>query len=103
MKAHSLILVSIAMLGATEVRAADGCKLEKYAEMPVTMSGTRPLISGKVNGIDGRFMVDTGAPFNMFNGASIEKFNLKLGPLLFGFRVGGVGGAEPDAHLAVVR
>jgi tetratricopeptide (TPR) repeat protein/predicted aspartyl protease len=62
-------------------------------DLPVTISGTQPLIDAKINGQDVRLMVDSGAFFNSVSAAMARQLNLKLGPAPYGLSVRGVGGA----------
>jgi tetratricopeptide (TPR) repeat protein len=73
--------------------AATKCKILKFAELPIMMSGEKPLVSAQINGADARFVLDTGAFYSMMSSASAQQFNLRLGPAPFGLRVGGIGGS----------
>jgi tetratricopeptide (TPR) repeat protein len=83
----------LAALPALPVLAAGQCVLGRVAEMPITMAGTRPLISAKIDGKEARFILDSGAFFSMMSAATAAEFNLKLRRAPFGFRVRGVGGS----------
>ncbi len=83
------------------MRALAACKLAKMAELPVTMSNSRPVIIAKINGRDARFVVDSGSFFSMISEASAAQFNLKLAPAPLGLTVKGVGGAV-DPSIATV-
>ena len=83
------------------MRALAACKLAKMAELPVTMSNSRPIISAKINGRDARFVVDSGSFFSMISEASAAQFDLKLSPAPLGLTVKGVGGAV-DPSIASV-
>src|SRR5882757_3552154 len=78
-------IISIVPIGALLcVRVAEAakeqkCSLQRYAELPVTMSGTRPLIAGSINGVNALFLIDSGAPFSTLANEAAEKFHLKLG------------------------
>jgi predicted aspartyl protease len=70
------------------------CNLAKLAELPITMSGLRPTIVAKINGVDARFALDSGAFYSMISSATAAQFNLKLKHAPYGrLRVNGVGGA----------
>jgi tetratricopeptide (TPR) repeat protein len=73
---------------------AASCTFGKYAELPVTMAGARPLVTGSINGIEARFIADSGMFFSLLTREGAEKFQLKLrrAPTIFGIR--GVGGSE---------
>jgi tetratricopeptide (TPR) repeat protein/predicted aspartyl protease len=93
------ILSLLLMPGA---RAADGCKLGKVAELPITMSGFRPLISAKINGRDARFVLDSGAFYSLISDATAAEYDLKLRAAPFGLNLQGIGGSV-NTHLATVR
>jgi tetratricopeptide (TPR) repeat protein/predicted aspartyl protease len=85
----SLVLILAAMGG----RAGADCKLERYAELPVTMAGTRPLITGSINGEPVQFLADSGAFFNMISREAADRLKLRSKPLPLGYLVWGIGGA----------
>jgi tetratricopeptide (TPR) repeat protein/predicted aspartyl protease len=64
------------------------------AEMPVTMSGTHPLITGTINGSPARFLADSGAFFSILTSQTATRLGLKLGPLPPNIIVTGTGGVE---------
>jgi tetratricopeptide (TPR) repeat protein/predicted aspartyl protease len=78
------------------------CTLSKMAELPVTMSDLKPLITAKINGEDARFIADSGAFFSMMTEASAAEFKLRLSPAPFGLFVRGVGG-NVDPSIATVK
>jgi tetratricopeptide (TPR) repeat protein len=84
--------VLLIALAASATQAKSECKLVRYAEMPVTMVGMRPTISGTINGAEAHFLVDSGAFFNMMWQESALKYQLKVGtaPLAY---VQGIGGS----------
>jgi tetratricopeptide (TPR) repeat protein/predicted aspartyl protease len=82
-------------------QAAD-CKLQQVVDLPVTMSGTRPMVSAKLNGHDVTFMADSGAFYSTLSPAIATELGLRLGSAPFGLRVSGVGG-EADVHLTTVK
>jgi hypothetical protein len=88
-------LVVVALVAAWPVDAAEQkCVLQRIAELPVTMSGTRPLITGEINGKPARFLADSGAFFSVLTRESAAKHELKLQSLPPGFIVRGTGGTE---------
>ena len=72
------------------------------AELPVTMSGSKPLITAKINGEDAQFVADSGAFFSMITAASAAQYKLKLRPAPFGFYIKGIGG-NIDPSIATVK
>src|SRR6185437_3631797 len=87
--AAALALMGGAMSGAP---AFGACKLARMAELPVTMSDSKPLISAQINGLDARFVADSGAFFSMLSEAAAAQYHLKLEPAPFGFFIKGIGG-----------
>jgi len=75
---------------------ADQCKLVKYdGTLPVEMVGERATTQVKVNGVDTRFGLDTGAEFNIMSRANANALGLKPYPdpvPSFSFGIRGVGG-----------
>jgi predicted aspartyl protease len=80
------------------IAASAHCKLIKLAEFPVTLNRGRAVITAKVNGVDARLIVDTGAFFNMLLPDSLPKFGLAAGPAPVGY---GVEGATGDASIRI--
>jgi len=72
-------VLSLALLAAP-VLAAD-CKLEEYAELPVTMVDTRPVVTGSVNGFGALFVADSGAFFSMLTRESARRFQMRTTPV----------------------
>ena len=72
---------------------ADGCQLKDYGTLPVEMAGERATTMVKINGVDTRFILDTGAFFNFMSNANASSLGLKLRPAPFGLRMTGVGGS----------
>jgi tetratricopeptide (TPR) repeat protein/predicted aspartyl protease len=86
--AAALLLV----LGAVPVLAlADGCKVGRIAELPVTMNGLRPMVTAKINGVDAQFLADSGAFFSLISPASAEEYQLATSPTNVVIR--GIGGS----------
>lgn len=82
-----------ASLLAAPVWAANRCRLEMFPPLPVKMESLRPVVSASINGIDARFMVDTGSFFDFLSPAAAAELKLPLGyapPWLY---VNGVGGS----------
>jgi hypothetical protein len=86
-------------LGVT-ARAADRCHILRSPPIPVTMIDRQPIIAAKVNGADARFMVDTGAFYQILFPSAVAEFKLpiKWQP---GFYTLGVGGYDTPNSTAV--
>ena len=72
--------------------AADLCKLVMYPRIPVKMDDLRPVITASINGVDARFIVDTGSFFDFLSPAAAAQFDLPLSHAPPFFYVNGVGG-----------
>jgi hypothetical protein len=94
----AILSVSIASASAF----ADGCKLGKIAEFPITMVGMRALMSASINDVDVQFVVDSGAFYSMMSAASAAELKLKSSPAPFGFNVTGVRGTA-DVSIATAK
>lgn len=86
------ISIALAILSTFPPRTHAACKLGKMAELPITMSGSKPQLTAKINGEDAKFVADSGAFYSMISAASAAQFKLSLRPAPFGFGVTGVGG-----------
>ena len=81
---------------------ADGCKVGKIAEFPISMVGLRPLMTAAINDVDVQFVVDSGAYYSMISAASAAQLKLKTWPAPPGFYLWGVHGAA-DASIATAK
>lgn len=79
-----------------------GCKLEKMADLPVTMVGMKPMLTAQINGSDAQFVADSGAFYSMLTPASAAEFKLKTHPAPYALRVVGIGG-EAAIQVASVK
>ena len=93
-------MLAVAILAASPVDAGP-CNIARTPDIPVTMSGLRPVAQAQINGQDAGLVVDSGAFFSMLTPAAVEQFHL---PYRFfpGLYVQGVGGRE-SARVAQVR
>jgi tetratricopeptide (TPR) repeat protein/predicted aspartyl protease len=87
-------LTVAALLCAFPAYGQQKCVLQRAAEMPVTMAGTRPLITGTINGQPARFLADSGAFFSFLSREAAARYGVRIGPLPPQFRVRGTGGTE---------
>jgi tetratricopeptide (TPR) repeat protein len=97
-----LLPVAILIAYQSPAPAPAACQLGKMAEIPVTMSDLRPLITAQINGEDARFIADSGAFYSMITEASAAEFKLRLTPAPFGLFIKGIGGTV-DPSLATVK
>ena len=84
--------LALLALGAGSA-AAEPCQLARFAELPVTMEGMRPLVHAAINGQDALFIADSGAFFSSLTPAAARGFKLRLDPVNPSFGLTGVGGA----------
>jgi tetratricopeptide (TPR) repeat protein/predicted aspartyl protease len=82
-------VVASTLVGLTH---AAECQMSRYAEMPVTMNATRPLVTGSINGISGQFDADSGSFFSMLSRETAERLKLRLEPLPGHIQVRGASG-----------
>ena len=78
---RALCICALALLFTYPGRPALGepaCKIGLWAELPVTMSGTSPIVHALINGRDAPFIADSGAFFNTLTPAAAAEYQLKL-------------------------
>jgi tetratricopeptide (TPR) repeat protein/predicted aspartyl protease len=89
-------------LAASAAPAAADCKLERIVELPVTMQGPRPVVTGRINGQDVRLFADSGGFFSMLTPGAVARLGLKAGAAPFGLRVKGATG-EAQVRAVTVK
>lgn len=88
-----LLILTVVALSGPPTAAVAGCKIGKLAELTVTMTGLRPLVTAKINGADALFIADSGAFFSIITPAAAAQFKLRLEPTrAFVTGVGGEAG-----------
>ena len=97
-----LVALLVLALSGLPTRAFAACKIGRLAELPVTMTGLRPLVSARINGADALFIADSGAFYSMITPAAAAQFKLTLRPTPYGLMLMGVGG-EARARLTTVK
>ena len=101
MGARIAALVVVVGLLATVPRTGSAeCKIGKIAELPVTMSGLRPMVTAQINGVDAQFIADSGAFYSTISPASAAERNLRVTPS--NIRVRGITGST-DAGVTTVK
>ncbi len=80
--------------------AQAACGLARIAELPVTMSGLRPLVPAKINGDDVMFEADSGAFYSMLSPAAAAEHKL-YSEVLPGMTVTGIGGDTQASFVTV--
>jgi tetratricopeptide (TPR) repeat protein len=97
-----LTAIGLTSLTCLAVPALATCKITKLVEMPITMSGPRPLLTAKINDTDVQFVVDSGAFYSTISAASAAQLKLRLNPTPPGFKLMGING-RASASLANVK
>ena len=69
------------------------CELRQVVELPVTLTGNRPLIPISIAGRDMEMMLDTGAGTSLIWDSSARDLNLKILPIKETNKMYGAGGA----------
>jgi tetratricopeptide (TPR) repeat protein/predicted aspartyl protease len=82
------------LVWALPAHADKKCQLQQYAQLPVTMAGTAPHITGTINGQPAVFLLDSGAFFSALREEAADKFKLSLGPLPNNMYIRGLGGNQ---------
>ncbi len=102
MQKYSAVALAILSFCVLPIQAFASCKLGKMAELPVTMSNLKPIVTAQINGVDARFVADSGAFFSMITQAGAAQYKLKLSAAPFGLIIRGIGGTV-DPSVATVK
>ena len=94
MRLRGIALCTLALLMAQMTIAADKCEVGRFAQLPVTMVGTKPVVTAQINGAEGRFIADSAAFYSMLSRESAQRFKLRLTDLPWRFTLQAVGGSE---------
>jgi tetratricopeptide (TPR) repeat protein/predicted aspartyl protease len=94
-------IVAWALLAPAAAAAAPTCHISSV-ELPVTMVGLRPTVTARINDIDARFLVDSGAFFSMITPAGAQQLGLRLRRAPDKLHVEGIGGSM-DVHMTRVE
>jgi hypothetical protein len=78
--AASLSLGIPAIGAAAVIGAGAACTLGKVAELKVTMNDMRPVVEARINGRDGKLVVDSSSYYNVISGAGAIVSGLKFKP-----------------------
>jgi tetratricopeptide (TPR) repeat protein len=95
------LFLALATAAGTPLQSAE-CHLGRLAELPVTMSGLRPMVHASINGTDALFIADSGAYFNSLTPAAAAALKLHLEPLSPRVAMSGVGG-EARGWLTTIK
>jgi tetratricopeptide (TPR) repeat protein len=84
----ALLAASLATAGA-----ADRCQLVMTPPVLVAMEDLRPVIATDIDGVEARFIVDTGSFWDFLSPVAAAEFKLPLDDAPPGYYVSGIGGA----------
>jgi len=87
-----LAIVLVLPLCAFAVTARDACK-QSVVDVPVTMESTQPVVMAKINGVDARFIADSGAWWSVISPAAQAQYKLRSEFFPGFLRMQGVGGS----------
>lgn len=94
--------VALACAGLAPGAQAEGCHGVSYGTLPVELIGGRATTMVKINGHDTRFILDTGAFYNIMPRAMATALGLPLQMTPPGFYVTGIGGST-DTWMTTVK
>lgn len=96
MRGHWRVATAIAWaLASVGPAGADPhCSVARLLDLPVTMSGRRPLVDATLDGHPARFIADSGAFYSMLPASMAGADGLRLEPLPLNFNIRGVGGVS---------
>jgi tetratricopeptide (TPR) repeat protein len=77
------------------------CSMQTFAELPVTMSGMRPLIAATINGHEGSFIADSGAFYSLISPGMAGATGLRVTAAPLSYRIGGIGGSTSAYYTTV--
>jgi tetratricopeptide (TPR) repeat protein/predicted aspartyl protease len=83
--------------------ATANCQLQLIGSLPVDMHGLRPIVAAKINGVEARFGLDSGAFFSLISDDAAAQYQLSVTSVsTYGYYVRGMGGEE-RARMATVK
>ncbi len=95
-----LVAGGVVALAAYSGHAAADCKIQPILRLPVTMAGTQPLVTVKLNGVEAHLLMDTGAFASLLSPEAAKRAGLIVVPTPPTLVVEGVGGgARPELTL----
>lgn len=70
------VLAAAFSLSATV--AAANCQLQQLGTMPVDMQGLAPIVTTKINGVEARFILDSGSFYSMISDDAAARYRLQV-------------------------
>ena len=87
------VLIAALAAGSFAAPAQSACLIQSV-ELPITMVGLRPLAAARINDVEVKFILDSGAFFSDISEAAAARLHLTLRRAPDGFWVEGVGGGQ---------
>jgi tetratricopeptide (TPR) repeat protein/predicted aspartyl protease len=78
------------------------CTASRVGDLKVTMEGLRPIVPATLNGVEVKFVADSGAFFSLISPSVAAQLSLPLSPTPFGFELRGIGGSA-NSNLTKVQ
>ena len=75
-RAIILGFLSALTLSSTVIAAETSCRLAKLGELPIRMDGLQPLVTVKINGVETRLLLDTGAFFSTLTAEAAKRLSI---------------------------
>jgi tetratricopeptide (TPR) repeat protein len=92
----------IAAFVVTSAVAASRCQLQQLGVLPVDMQDLRPLVRAKIDGVEARFLLDSGSFYSSISRDAAARYHLPLTSMgLDDFSVQGLGGSEAAQRTTV--
>lgn len=104
MRAHSLGCIATLAAFSISTAMAAHCTLQTIGTLPVDMQGLHPIVSAEVNGVKARFLLDTGAFYNLMWRNAATRYRLPITPVPGSpIYVGNLGGTASAAEVATIK
>jgi tetratricopeptide (TPR) repeat protein/predicted aspartyl protease len=92
---HFGSMAALAAFSLSTAVAAARCQLQQLGVLPVDMQGLQPTIEAKLDGVDARFVLDTGAFFSTLSRDAAVQYQLPITPVPGdSFYMQGISGKE---------
>jgi tetratricopeptide (TPR) repeat protein len=95
-----MLAAFVAVPLALPATAQAKCSVGQMLQLPITMSGLRPLAPARINGHEVKFIVDSGAFYSSISPGSAAELALRLTAAPANLRVTGIGG---EARMSVAK
>jgi tetratricopeptide (TPR) repeat protein len=96
-----LVLLAMAALCLGTGLAWADCRMSILLVMPVTMSGTKPMVTVELDGMQAHMVMDTGSFFSFLTPEAAKRAGLDVGVAPANLRVEGIGGVADVGRVTV--